>query len=301
MIELKKSCKVPFPKKLFEEYEIYDKSISANVNTSKVLDMMRFFIRMHDEPIFFILELPRRADGNIIKKIQTDTELENDVYFIDGMDAEKANLCLDEFGELLVQDGMNIFGIGCHISHDEILFGKYNVLTIYSEEISKFFDLMKSFDIKKTSKLVTAWDTFDHRHPGESTTYISDDIGYDIYDIPEKGKKYGMYLYEKPTEKSDSAAEEISREDLIGKILLVGITYYTKDGELIEQKQYYGTVIEASETLIKIKQKDGSEFTLPPDLSSTKRARPGKYTLRSNGEVVSDPDFLATWNSFKGE
>ena len=298
MIELKKACKVPYPKKLYEEYEICDNAISANVSTSKVIDMMKAFIRMHDKPTFFILELPKRADGSIVKKVQTDKELENDVYYIDGMDEEKANLCLDEFGELLVEDGMSIFGIGCHRSHDEILFGKYNVLTIYSNEVDKFSELMRSFEIKKTEKLVTAWDTFDRNHPGECTTYVSNKIGYDIYDIPERGKKYGMYLYEKPAEVSEDV---ISREELIGKVLLVGITYYTNDGELIEQKQYYGNVTEASDTLIRIKLKDGSCFTLPPDLSSTKRARPGKYTLRSTGEVVSDPDFLATWNMYKGE
>ena len=83
--------------------------------------------------------------------------------------------------------------------------------------------------------------------------------------------------------------------------MLVGITYYTSDDQFIEQKQLYGTVTEATKALIRIKQKDGTEITLPSDLSSTTRARPGEYKLRSTGEVVVDPDFLATWNLYKGE
>ena len=53
---------------------------------------------------------------------------------------------------------------------------------------------------------------------------------------------------------------------------------------------------EATDDLIRVKQKDGTDFTLPPDLNSTKRARQGEYKLRSTGEVVVNPDFLATWN-----
>ncbi len=65
---------------------------------------------------------------------------------------------------------------------------------------------------------------------------------------------------------------------------------------MIEQKQYWGTVIEANDRQIRFRQKDGSIFGLPPDLSSTKRARKGEYRLRSTGEIVIDPDFTSTWN-----
>ena len=143
-------------KEIFEEYEVKDTAIYANVNASKVVDMMKRFIEMHDEPMFFILELPCKN-------------------------------------------------------------------------------------------------------------------------------------------------KEISFDELIGKVLLVGITYYTHDNEYIEQKQFYGTVTEANETIIRVKQKDGTDFTLPPDLSSTKRARQGEYKLRSTGEIVINPDFLATWNLNKAK
>lgn len=90
--------------------------------------------------------------------------------------------------------------------------------------------------------------------------------------------------------------ENISFEDLLGKVLLIGLTYYTHDNVLIERQQYCGTVIESNNKTICIKQKNGELFSLPPDLSSTKPAPPGEYRLRSTGETVINPDFLSTWN-----
>lgn len=89
---------------------------------------------------------------------------------------------------------------------------------------------------------------------------------------------------------------EISFSDLVGKTILIGLTYYTADNEFIEQKQYWGTVIESNENRILVKLMDGEILKLPPDLSSAKIAPPGEYRLRSTGEVVVDPDYLTTWN-----
>lgn len=89
--------------------------------------------------------------------------------------------------------------------------------------------------------------------------------------------------------------EHITFSDLIGKIILIGITYCSNENEFIEQRQYWGTVIEANETMISVKRKNGEIFTLPPDLSSTRMAPPGEYRLNSTGEIVVDPDYLTTW------
>ncbi len=302
MIELKKCCKVPFPEKLFEKYEVQENVIYANVNASKIIDVMKRFAQMHDEQMFFILEIPcKEEDGITESKTLTNTNDDYDVYFIDGLDKERVNQCLDALGDFLTKDGMNTFGVGGHESHEEILFGKYNVMTIYTKSANKYCELLSSFDIEKTESLVTAWDTFDESHPGECSLYVSEETGKTIYDIPDTYKEFGMYLYEERKEYEGAIEKEITLDELIGKILLVGITYYTDSNEFIEQKQFYGTVTEANESFIRIKQQDGTEFTLPSDLSSTKRARPGKYKLRSTGEIVTNPDFFATWNLIKGE
>lgn len=88
--------------------------------------------------------------------------------------------------------------------------------------------------------------------------------------------------------------------DLIGKVLLVGATYFAADGTFIEQEQFYGKVISASTAggiVIELEGKrSGEQFTLPPDTRSIYRAAAGDYRLRSTGEVVVDPDFTATYN-----
>ncbi len=302
MLELKECCKVPFPEKLFEEYEIKNSAIYANVNTSKVLEMMKHFIKMHEEPLFFILELPCKEEDNITEsKMLTNASNDYDVYFIDGLDAEQADRYINALGKFLIKDGMNTFGIGGHKSHEEILFGKYNVMTIYTKNAEAYGDFLNKFGIKQTDNLVTAWDTFAPIHPGECDLYVSKETGKTIYDIPEDYEKYGMYFYESRKQYDESAETEITFEALIGKVLLAGITYYTHNNEYIDQKQLYGTVIEANDSFIRVKQKNRNEFTLPPDLSSIKRARPGEYKLKSTGEVVVNPDFLATWNFIKPE
>lgn len=230
MLEMKECCKVPFPEKLFEEYEVKDTAIYANVNASKVVEMMKRFIEMHNEPMFFIMELPcKNEDGITSEKTITNANDDYDVYFIDGLDAEQAINCLNSLGSFLVKDGMNNFGFGCHESHEEILLGKYNVMTIYTKEADSYRKFFKDFGIKKVKKLVTAWDTFDPLHPGECECYVSEETGKTIYDIPEIYKEYGMYLYEARKEYDEEAEKEITFDELIGKVLLVGITYYTHD------------------------------------------------------------------------
>ena len=197
MIELKKCCKVPFPEKLFEKYEVQENAIYANVNASKIIDMMKRFAQMHDEPMFFILEIPCKEEDAITEsKTLVNANDDYDVYFIDGLDKEHINQCLDALGDFLTKDGMNTFGVGGHESHEEILFGKYNVMTIYTKSADEYRELLSSFEIEKTESLVTAWDTFDESHPGECSLYVSGETGKTIYDIPDAYKEYGMYLYE---------------------------------------------------------------------------------------------------------
>jgi len=292
MLELKECCKVPFPQKLFEGYDVNENRLSANVNTSKVLDMMKLFIDYHDEPLFFILEIPSKQDVQMTEcECLLSANEDIDTYFIDGLDAQNAKDYLDSMGNFLLKDGLNTFGIGCHNTNEEILFGKYNVMTIYASETQRYHDFFSKFSIPRTQPLITAWDTFDIDNPGICTLYKSKESGKTIYDIPQAFKEYGMYLY-----KNDQYySQPITYEDLIGKVLLVGMSYFTSDEQLIEQKQFYGVVTEADESIIRFKQNNGDDFTLPPDLSAIERARPGEYKLRSTGEIVVNPDFTAAW------
>src|SRR5262245_40136632 len=84
---------------------------------------------------------------------------------------------------------------------------------------------------------------------------------------------------------------------MVGKTLLVGLTYIDPDGDRIEQ--LHGQVVSVHDRRgIELRlagTREGEIFLLPPDLSNVFAAEPGLYTLRATGEVVEDPDYTATW------
>lgn len=83
---------------------------------------------------------------------------------------------------------------------------------------------------------------------------------------------------------------------VLGKHLLIGLTYMRYNGDVIEQKQLHGIVERISEDDgIVVRLPDGSEFRLPPDLPGIQEAPLGSYRLRSTGEEVHNPDYLYTW------
>lgn len=195
MLNLAKGYKISVPEKLNEGYEITsDVSISANVNAEKIPDVFQHFIIMHDEPLFFILELPVACD----RETQIDPgivkDLHKDVYYIDGCTKEECIVLMDRYGELLINDGISKFGFGGHNSQDEIMLDKYNVVTIYSQNLSEYDDFYELHEIKRVSKLITAWETFAEETPGQSECY--DCNGKSVYELPEELKEWGIYLAE---------------------------------------------------------------------------------------------------------
>jgi len=88
-----------------------------------------------------------------------------------------------------------------------------------------------------------------------------------------------------------------SVQELIGKYILIGITLLDHEGNLIEQNQHHG-IFKSMDLVIHISLNNSEDFTLPPDLSTFKKAEPGEYKLRSTGEIVKNPDYLSTWTVY---
>lgn len=194
MLVLRKGCKVPLNEKLFEGYERKENSINANVNADKIIDILNHFIVIHEEPLFFILELPTKLDVENQMNLNGDKNLHKDIYYLDGLSQDEAITVLLRVGELLVNDGLCSFGFGGHHSGNEIMIGKYNLACIFEKEQGKFDGFFEMHDIKPVEELLTAWDTFTQNHPGESERVVTN--GNDIFDIPEMFKDWGMYFAE---------------------------------------------------------------------------------------------------------
>ena len=199
MLNLVKGHRVTLVENLFESFtKLTEHHLMANVHSEKILEVFQHFIAIHDEPLFFILELPVSIDREkeIAKNIINDSHM--DVYYIDNCSIEECLVLLIRYGDLLVNDGLSKFGFGGHKSHDEIMLDSYNVVTIYSKELSKFNDFFEPHNIQFVEELVTAWETFSETSPGISEIYESN--GNTVYDLPEELAEWGIYLAETRTE-----------------------------------------------------------------------------------------------------
>ncbi|MBD5555663.1 MAG: hypothetical protein HDQ95_10090 [Roseburia sp.] len=197
-LKLKAGSKISPVSTLYEGYEVGENHITANVGIDKIEGVLQHFIVMQEEPMFFILELPASADDEAEVAPGIVETLHKDVYYIDGCSQEEALTVLIRVGDLLYNDGVSAFGFGCHESGDEIMFGKYNVLTIYSQNIENYNDFFDAHEIEKTDKLITPWSTFTEETPGVSERYEVD--GKSVFDIPKQFKDWGMYLAEQRKE-----------------------------------------------------------------------------------------------------
>lgn len=199
MLNLIKGHQVSLVENLFESFtKLTEHHLMANVHAEKILEIFQHFIVIHDEPLFFILELPVSIDREKVIAKNIIKESHKDVYYIDGCSREECLALLIRYGDLLVNDGLSKFGFGGHKSHDEIMLDSYNVVTIYSKELSKFNDFFEAHNIQFVEELVTAWKTFSKTSPGISEIYESN--GKTVYDLPEELAEWGIYLAETRTE-----------------------------------------------------------------------------------------------------
>ena len=199
MLNLVKGHRVSLVENLFESFtKLTEHYLMAHVHAEKILEVFQHFIAIHDEPLFFILELPVSIDREKVIAKNIINELHKDVYYIDNCSREECLVLLIRYGDLLVNDGLSKFGFGGHKSHDEIMLDSYNVVTIYSKELSKFNDFFEPHNIQFVEELVTASETFSETSPGISEIYESN--GKTVYDLPEELAEWGIYLAETRTE-----------------------------------------------------------------------------------------------------
>ena len=84
---------------------------------------------------------------------------------------------------------------------------------------------------------------------------------------------------------------------MIGKTVLIDISYCDSSGKVTADEQHFGTVlrINAAEGLVISSAIDGNEITLPPYLEQYTPADPGRYNLKSVDYTATDPDYISTW------
>jgi hypothetical protein len=88
--------------------------------------------------------------------------------------------------------------------------------------------------------------------------------------------------------------------DLIGRRIIVGITYEDHLQRPLSEEQYHGRIIRANaHEGIVIQTPAGDEKVLPADLRSVRGAKPGAYKLRSTGETIADAELTTAWTRYR--
>ena len=193
MLQMIEGCRIHDPSVLNEGYSAMKYGFAANVNADKILPVVESFVRLHNEYCFLILEVPTNLQD------ETDPSVRHkDVYYLDGLTPEMATQLLQAIGKILVHDGLSTFGIGIHSGANEILVGKYNVVTIYTKTPNQYKGFFENHKIPYVSNLKTAWDYFTQETPGDSVSYSYK--GKDVYDLVEYLKQHGLYLAERREE-----------------------------------------------------------------------------------------------------
>jgi hypothetical protein len=84
------------------------------------------------------------------------------------------------------------------------------------------------------------------------------------------------------------------------KVILIGLTFLDKEGNLIEQYQTHGIIEEITKrSIIRVKRDDGSIFQVPFEEEAIQTAKPGEYRERSTGTIIRDPDYITSWSVTK--
>lgn len=167
---------VPFPDQLRGQYQIDGNNLTCNLSFEKLSDFIHSYYASLTEPLFLA--------------IHPDAEQE-EVWYLDGMTKKQLTIILDGYGELLLQDGLSAFAIGSLATEDELFVQKYKVLSIYSPQPARTEKLLARFEVPRTDKLVTAWDTFSEAHPGSAQRL--EIAGMTVSDVIADLQKIGMY------------------------------------------------------------------------------------------------------------
>jgi hypothetical protein len=85
-------------------------------------------------------------------------------------------------------------------------------------------------------------------------------------------------------------------DSIVGKRILVGLTYLNDAGEVREQVQYHGFVTKVSDSTIVFERADGNgEFSIPFESEIDTADSEATYTLSCSGEQVIGVELLASW------
>ncbi len=96
-------------------------------------------------------------------------------------------------------------------------------------------------------------------------------------------------------------------EDTLNKSCLIGLSYFTRQGEQLKQNILAGRVVKVDSEVgitVELFTKDKSQgalFILPTNLSCWFNAPKGDFHTSQTGIKITNPDYLVTWDIFQSK
>lgn len=190
---------------LQEGFVVDEGRILAQVSAEHIEDIMKKYLRKNEGmDIFFFVEVPTSVKEEKILVPSNDgipgmiEAVHRDVYYLDHIDSEIGLSLLDTFGDILINDGLSVFGFGTVDS--EIGKYKYNEMVLfYYDEDKMPIDIFLQSNIPEKKELVFAGTLFSEDNPGVSDRY-EDASGRSVDDVVEVLKEAGLYKVEVRTD-----------------------------------------------------------------------------------------------------
>ena len=146
--------------------------------------------------------MPCNLDEEEIIREATDKEVgilktkRRKVYYLDDISHQMAKEIINLAGDVLINDGFAAFGIGNHITNDEIGKDGYNIVNIfYYSNVDKYLKLLEKNGIVLNDNMREAGDIIGPENPGICSIYKDDD-GRDIYFVEKFFKENFEGFYE---------------------------------------------------------------------------------------------------------
>ncbi len=94
-------------------------------------------------------------------------------------------------------------------------------------------------------------------------------------------------------EKYGELLENVIPEEIIGKLIIIGITVYNSDKKIVDRFQTHGIAEKVQGHFLLVRKKDDNIFRIP--LLPLIKAKPGKYKENNSDVIIENPDFLAQY------
>ncbi len=168
-------------------FSVDGENIVASVSCEKLKSLTEKAVKKLKAPIFFFAEVPCSED----EEKAFGGGLHKSIYYLDNCTTDVGLAIIKRYSDLLFSDGLLQFGFGSHVDNSEIFHQKYQVVSIYSPEISKFEGILKDSGINKVSETSLLWDKISPENPGECVLVEAN--GETIYDMILNLTDAGLY------------------------------------------------------------------------------------------------------------